>query len=298
MENEANPSPLNKKSLDLSQPLPLDNDLYVYADLSSVPDDLLCGVCFRPFVDAVEHQLIGSGGCSQLYCKKCVQSQKLCPHCRNEVNWQPVAVGPSTQRLLFKPLNELKVMCPVCSQKCPRFDLQNHIPQCAVDCPLGCGEKIPPKSQAIHEDVCSKKIISCPAVEVMCPYKGPREQVSEHAEKCSYAQLYPLLITLVNDLRDSKRMIGELQSRIDRVYSSLPIKCKYCKQFYNPNDNSNCNGHTEKQVCYCTAHAIFLDEEDMSNHKRQYRHCKFEFIHRCCGVKDGKMCYDPHKHAL
>ncbi len=81
----------------------------------------------------VEHKPIGNAACSQLYCQECVKDQTKCPHCRNSVAWQEVAVTPSSQRFLFKPLSELLVICPGCKGRFAREHIKYHL----SDCPIG-----------------------------------------------------------------------------------------------------------------------------------------------------------------
>src|SRR5690349_10460611 len=107
----------------------MNNFKYTHED--SIPEDLLCGICSLPFIDPVEHESISS--CSQIYCKKCTQNQKLCPHCRNNVGqWIPMPITPTTRRLLFNPLQELKVLCPHCSKEYSRGYLSDHLNGCEL----------------------------------------------------------------------------------------------------------------------------------------------------------------------
>ena len=82
---------------------------FIYFEEDSINEDLLCGICTNPLIDPIEHNSIGKGGCSQIYCKKCIKDQQKCPHCRNEVFWKDVENTPQSQRFLFKPLIILKL---------------------------------------------------------------------------------------------------------------------------------------------------------------------------------------------
>ena len=154
------------KSLYMAQP-------FEYAEEDSIPEDLLCEICSSPFEDPVEHPPVGAAACSQIYCRKCTLKQEKCPHCRHEVNqWTQVAITPSSQRFLYKPLQQLKVICPRCKNAVERGGLEAHLNDCGLgkyffdwlaeqistDCPLGCGAKVSPKNQLSHDKVCPEMV--------------------------------------------------------------------------------------------------------------------------------------------
>ena len=105
---------------------------FVYFEEDSIPENLLCGICTNPLINPVEHNPIGNAGCSSIYCKKCAINQKKCPHCRNNVFWKSVEITPLSQLFLFKPLNDLKVICPICKGNYCRIELENHISKCPI----------------------------------------------------------------------------------------------------------------------------------------------------------------------
>jgi len=211
---------------------------FQYVDLSSVSKDLLCGLCNHPLLDPMEHKFEEKIGCSQMYCKKCVRNATLCPHCQSNVAWKEVAVLPSTQKLLFKPLNELKVLCRICKQAFARGELAAHIPTCPLDCAWECGKKVAPKDVESHTKDCPMQIISCLASDVMCGWKGYRKDGSFHAEKCPYLQLRPVLLKLTNDLTNANKQIVELQQSFQNLrliadYTQPRYQCRFCYMVAN-----------------------------------------------------------------
>jgi len=139
---------------------------FIYLREDSIKEDLLCPLCYQAFIEPVEHLPIGTGTCSQIYCKKCVESLSKCPHCRNEVKWKPVDNSPLSQKFLFKPLDELLVICPQCCNPTERGQLKIHLNACPKDCPNGCGAKISPNQQSHHNEQCPNKVavISSPVL--------------------------------------------------------------------------------------------------------------------------------------
>ena len=110
----------------------MDKIEFIYFEEDLINGDLKCEICSNPFIDPIEHNSIGKGGCSQIYCKKCIKDQQKCPHCRNNVFWKDIEITPQSQRLLFKPLNNLKVICPICKNNYNRIELENHIFKCPI----------------------------------------------------------------------------------------------------------------------------------------------------------------------
>jgi len=138
----------------------MENDELIYVQEDKIPEDLLCSICCRALIDPVEHLPIvsNSGSCSQIYCRKCVESLSQCPHCRYEIKWKSVENSAISQKFLFKPLSELLVICPQCCSPTERGQLKVHLCLCPRDGPNGCGIKLAPNQQSKHDETCPKKV--------------------------------------------------------------------------------------------------------------------------------------------
>eukprot|EP01120_Amphizonella_sp_Union-15-10_P009280 TRINITY_DN3480_c0_g1_i1.p1 TRINITY_DN3480_c0_g1~~TRINITY_DN3480_c0_g1_i1.p1 ORF type:complete len:229 (+),score=23.77 TRINITY_DN3480_c0_g1_i1:43-687(+) len=181
-----------------------------YLNEDSIQEDLLCPICRLPFNEPVEHPIIGKGGCSQVYCQDCVRNLNSCPHCQNPVSsWNILRKTPAIQRFLFNPLDELRVYCPTCDCSVARGQLLDHMNICLKPCSRGCGVEITPNKEKEHESICTNMIIPCRALNVMCPWQGPRKNSIEHEEKCPYVQLQPLLKSLMDENKQLRLEIAE-----------------------------------------------------------------------------------------
>jgi len=196
---------------------------FSYANEDSIPQDLLCALCVRPFINPVEHDSIGNGKCSQIYCKSCAEGQKLCPHCRNTVQkWNTVPSTPTTQRFFFNLLNELKVVCHNCQNRTiSRSDLAEHIQRCPIDCTFGCGMKIAPKDQKEHENDCAAITFKCLAADVMCPWSGQKKDLKPHTDKCVFFQIKPILNLQQQQINLQNKRISQLENFINTLESSI-----------------------------------------------------------------------------
>jgi len=179
----------------------MEKDLgFKYVDESILNKDLLCSICECPYIEPTEHQCVGTGGCSQIYCKVHVKEFELCPHCRNKVIWHPVAITPLSQKFIFNPLNQLKVICKYCDNIYERLEWYTH--KCLVDCPLGCGGKIDRCDSNVHyNSTCKNTIIECAAKKQTCPWKGPRGDLEKHLPECLYTKLKPELTNFIEELQ-------------------------------------------------------------------------------------------------
>eukprot|EP01111_Echinosteliopsis_oligospora_P013109 TRINITY_DN4618_c0_g1_i1.p1 TRINITY_DN4618_c0_g1~~TRINITY_DN4618_c0_g1_i1.p1 ORF type:complete len:270 (+),score=37.70 TRINITY_DN4618_c0_g1_i1:135-944(+) len=103
-----------------------------YIDISqNAKDELTCAICYDIFTTPTEHIPVGNAACSQIYCEKCVQGLRQCPHCRHDdVVWRRVEITPSSQRFIFKPLCELKAVCQICPQIVSKTGWLDHVSTC------------------------------------------------------------------------------------------------------------------------------------------------------------------------
>jgi len=103
--------------------------VYVNEGQKRVSEDLLCSICAQPLLDPFQHNHTGSSICSQLSCKQCIlkQNKSQCNHCHNNVKWKQIRISSVTKMFLFKPLDEVYVLCPNCNKQVMRGELWEHI---------------------------------------------------------------------------------------------------------------------------------------------------------------------------
>ena len=174
---------------------------------SSLPAHLECEICLDVLCNPVQ-----TSCCGQSYCKDCISQvkQKVCPHCREDLE-----VFPDKKSIRF--INELEVRCPYhiedkCQWKGCSSELNKHIKVCnykPVLCSLGCGRQFEKKNEILHHKwLCKLRKIpcqycqiqamekdmvkhhkECPKMPLPCPNKCSteeitREKMKEHIELC------------------------------------------------------------------------------------------------------------------
>jgi len=189
-------------------------ELYTYLDISKISDDLMCGICLMPLVEPTEHLAVGNSSCSQLYCAECAKDIPKCPHCRYDVEWKKIEISPSSQKFILKPLAALQVVCNNCKAAVARSELNEHVFGCPVECVKRCGEKVAPRDVAAHTPFCLADEVLCEAHDVKCPWTGPRREVAEHNDKCSYYNLRLMLREWAAEIRECKQQTALLEQRI------------------------------------------------------------------------------------
>ncbi|KAH3767671.1 hypothetical protein Pelo_440 [Pelomyxa schiedti] len=88
---------------------------------------------------------------------------------------------------------EATFTCGRCSQKVKRGKYSSeHVPVCPFVC--GCGALVAPKDLATHENSgCKTAPVHCSAQSVLCPWIGPRTELSDHERSCRFMAMKELL---------------------------------------------------------------------------------------------------------
>lgn len=80
-------------------------------------------------------------------------------------------------------------------------------------CSIGCGQKVAPVDTAAHGLCCSAKIVSCPAYDVGCSFKGKRGILPQHTSSCIVLQQRPILL----QLQQQQQQIQLLQQQVQQL---------------------------------------------------------------------------------
>lgn len=137
---------------------------FVYMDELSIDDEFKCSICNEPFENAT------STPCDHTFCRRCIEQwlektsdNGSCPTCRESVSLDSD----------LKPANRI---------------ISNRIDRYPVKC-LTCGlEGIQRGLFSNHtEKSCTKVDVSCSACDIWCPWIGPRNQLNDHLQSCSYS---------------------------------------------------------------------------------------------------------------
>jgi hypothetical protein len=215
------------------------NDNYEYIDENSIHEDLLCPLC----TSLLEDPLCGSQ-CGHTFCRKCITNTfrriSKCPICRQPltlVDLHPVIIRP-----FLNQLNQLLVKCKWCSQSnIQRNNFEDHF------------------------NTCTKTIVSCPAVDLKCDWKGQRDQIQDHISTCPLVKVQPIiseLNALVKQQSEQIHFLFAIFARISENYddewqeeydTSEPISCDVCDEEFTLDEHEHAlHFRPETDICsYC-----------------------------------------------
>ncbi|EFC40564.1 predicted protein [Naegleria gruberi] len=93
---------------------------YIYLDENNIEKDLICSLCYHPFIDPIMHST-----CENMFCSSCVKKVigNKCPLCKGE-NF--TSNCSSVPRFVTNKLLQLKVECSMCKGAVARGDLKDH----------------------------------------------------------------------------------------------------------------------------------------------------------------------------
>jgi len=173
----------------------MSNIQYEYVDESSIDENYKCTICNEPFKNPV------TTSCDHTYCQECIEhwlneGHSTCPTCRHFLSMNDLKAV--TTRLVLNILDRLLVKCSECGQSgIQRGNFNDHI-----------------------NKLCPKGTIVCSASDIKCPWSGPRDQLQNHLNTCSYEQLRSILGHLVNTNRRLEEQIQTLTNQVQTLQST------------------------------------------------------------------------------
>jgi len=194
---------------------------FVFGDYNYLPGEsercekegLQCAVCLEPLREPVTHN-----SCGQMYCSACVSELTNCPQCRGLLKDK---IGRNIPRVITNKLNELKVVCSICSKVVERSELRAHIRLCPIECFSGCGEKVAPAQFDSHSLACPAVVVPCDAADVMCDWRGARSALKEHLLSCTYSKLRAFISVLVGRVGTLEANVRQLQQQLQQQQEQL-----------------------------------------------------------------------------
>lgn len=192
-------------------------DLRALEYVSPYDHNLMCAICYCPFVNAVRLP------CEHVFCLRCVNdamkisgigfrpSSVNCPSCRRMTHASEITSMP---KILDRMLDDLMVRCPLkdegCNEQVQRCDVQQHVDKkCAyseVECPaescmLSILRKDLEKQRCLHDmvecedcngffmerDLESHRTLHCEAGRTSCPDCKAQvllRDIGQHVESC------------------------------------------------------------------------------------------------------------------
>ena len=164
---------------------------YEYMDKASIDKDLYCEYCNNPLVDPV------STPCKHTFCRFCIETKikktgGACAKakCKNK-SIALEDLSQVTERIVLNMLDRLLVKCISCGTS----NIQR-----------GAFEKHATK-------LCPKAAVSCSAADLKCSWIGSSDQLKQHVLVCSYEQIRPILIELIQENRQLKEQIHQISEQ-------------------------------------------------------------------------------------
>ena len=168
-----------------SEELPTKECVVVNED--EVEEELMCCVCFAPFVEPVCHR-----ACGHVFCSTCLRAAGQCPVCRGTTYpWDNHTSPPS--RPFLSLLDKIRVRCVECSEEMARSAWPCHQASlCPTACEM-CGERLTDNGEA-HAAVCPAVLVPCAAAEVGCTWRGTRQLSAAHEQECVLEKVRPMVL--------------------------------------------------------------------------------------------------------
>lgn len=137
------------------------NGTHLYDYHGRVDDDLICHLCFLPFVNPIDTK------CGCTFCYVCLENYlaryKFCPNDNQKIDIkQTHKASPALRKILEK----LLVICPnvdFCEEILPRSQLELHL-----------------------LTKCKGAITFCARAYLGCEFQGPRSVLSSHSQECIF----------------------------------------------------------------------------------------------------------------
>ena len=148
---------------------------YEFMDDTLIDDEFRCSICNEPFEKPT------CTPCDHTFCRSCIEewlkksndTNSVCPVCRH-----PLSIDDDLKpasRIISNRIDRYLVKCSACQQdKIPRGEFADHVSK-----------------------MCGKTNVSCSACDILCPWIGPRNQLSNHLATCPYQKIRPALKSLL-----------------------------------------------------------------------------------------------------
>jgi hypothetical protein len=162
---------------------------YEYINETSIEPELICSICDAPFDDPL------CTPCDHTFCRKCITRSINtgtvgCPICRQQL----VSINNLAQanRTVRNILDRLPVKCIFCGKTgLQRGNFGEHMSK-----------------------ECSKMPVPCTSADIKCPWKGPRDQLNNHALTCVFQPFRSILTELIAENRQLKEQMKQQEAQM------------------------------------------------------------------------------------
>ena len=171
---------------------------YEYINEDSIDPEFICIICGRPFSDPL------STPCDHTFCRKCITGSINagnigCPTCRQQPMLQN-NLAPAS-RIVRKLLDDLLIKCRLCGEtELKRGNFNKHI-----------------------SNECRKVCISCTSTDILCPWKGPRDQLDSHIQTCIFQSSRAILTDLITNNQQLEEQIKQQGAQIKQQNARMEL---------------------------------------------------------------------------
>ncbi|EDW73030.2 uncharacterized protein Dwil_GK16866 [Drosophila willistoni] len=188
--------------------------------VGNVDEELICPICTEVLEDPMQ-----SSSCEHAYCRVCIQKwiieKQICPVDRTELlSGQLVPAS----RLMRNMLARLRIKCVFAENGCEQLlqldefrrhvDTCEHNPKVVVECPMGCGMKVPKDEMASHNCVFELREMMQQQQTEITELKDlqvtQQQRVESHRRELELLQYYILALRSTNPVM---RNIGDQLDR-------------------------------------------------------------------------------------
>ena len=172
---------------------------YEYIDENVIDPELICTICNSPFSDPL------CTPCYHTFCHKCITNSINTGNieCPLYHQWlESVNRLVPASRIIQNMLDRLLVRCLFCRRAgLQRGNFKEHV-----------------------DRGCSKVHVSCPSVDIKCPWRGPRDQLDAHIQICVFQPFRTVLTDLITNNQQLEEQIQRLGARIELLENKISSK--------------------------------------------------------------------------